>query len=306
MDEVQSVSVGCVCADQCLPGTSRSREGERRTLTRKKRVRKKDRRLAYVIVVPIILLIACLFVFCIFHAVLGQYEGLGDKMSVSASPYSSDAFYLKDGVMHYTDKRYRSEAGVDVSVYQGKIKWKKVKKQGIDFAMIRVGYRATDSGRIQEDSRFSENLKGAEAAGLKVGVYFFSQANSVEEAVEEARYVVRKIRGKKISMPVAFDMEETVGDRISHLSRKEKTEIADAFCTIIQSNGYIPMLYGNPKWLLTSINLGYLTRYPVWLAHYTDKTSYPFVFSMWQYSNSARIKGIPRKTDRNIYLVRKQ
>ena len=90
------------------------------------------------------------------------------------------------------------------------------------------------------------------------------------------------------------------------LMKKQKTEIADAFCTTIQSHGYVPMVYGNPRWLLTDINLGYLTRYPVWLAHYTDKTSYPFVFSMWQYSNKAKVKGISRKTDMNIYFVRKQ
>lgn len=275
-------------------------------MTRKRRVRKRDRRLANAIVILAMIAIACLFVFCIFRFALGEYEGLGEKMSVSASPYSEDGFYEENGNLLYEDSRYTSEAGVDVSVYQGKINWKKVRKQGISFAMIRVGYRATDSGRIQEDSRFAENLKNAKAAGLKVGVYFFSQANSVEEAVEEARYVVRKIRGKEVSMPVAFDMEETSGSRIGNLTRKQKTEIADAFCTTIQSHGYVPMVYGNPRWLLTDINLGYLTRYPVWLAHYTDKTSYPFVFSMWQYSNKAKVKGISRKTDMNIYFVRKQ
>jgi GH25 family lysozyme M1 (1,4-beta-N-acetylmuramidase) len=273
-------------------------------VTGRQRTKNNNRRIARWIVVPVIVLVACIFVFCIFHVVLGKYEGLGEKMSIAASPYSEDCFSSMGNQKSYKDSRYRSVTGIDVSVYQGKIKWKKVRKQGIEFAMIRVGYRATDSGRILEDSRFQENLKGAQKAGLDTGVYFFSQANTVDEAVEEAKYVVRQIRGKGITMPVAFDMEETTGDRISHLTTKQRTEIADAFCTIIQANGYVPMIYGNPRWLLTRINLGYLTRYPVWLAHYTDMTSYPFAFSMWQYSNTAKVKGISRKTDMNIYFIR--
>ena len=244
--------------------------------------------------------------FSVFYVVLGSYDGLGLPQSVEENEYDMESLSEEDGFLVYDDENYRSLKGVDVSYYQKEIDWEKVKKSGIDFAMIRLGYRGSEEGKLYTDSCFRANVKGAGKAGLKVGVYFFSQAVNVDEAVEEAKYVIRRIRGKDIEFPVVFDMEPVSDDgRISDLTVREKTEIADAFCRIIEMNGYEAMIYGNPHWLETSLDLSYLTDYDVWLAHYTEVTNYPYQYVMWQYTESGKVDGISGKTDLNLFFTKK-
>lgn len=244
--------------------------------------------------------------FSVFYVVIGNYDGLGLPRSMDENPYRMSALYKEDGKRCYEDEAYTSRAGIDVSYYQKSIDWDKVAADGIDFAIIRLGYRGSDSGRLHTDSRFKENLKGAKNAGLDVGIYFFSQAVSTEEAVEEAKYVIRRIRGKGITMPVVFDMEPvTDSDRIDGLSSREKTEIADAFCQVIERNGHQAMIYGNPHWLSTELQLAYLTEYPLWLAHYTKETDYPYHFVMWQYTDRGKVDGIKGRVDLNLLFVEK-
>lgn len=235
-----------------------------------------------------------------------SYEGPSEEQMPEMNIYSTDAFYRKNGLLYYKDSNYRSRAGVDVSTYQKKINWKKVYKAGIRFAMIRVGYSGRQTGRIHKDKRFEENIKGAVDAGLDTGVYFFSQAKTKKEAAKEARFVLRQIKGKNITYPVAFDMEDTGGhDRHEDISAETRTDIADVFCQIISNNGYEPMIYAYPDWVYNKVDYTQLTRYDMWLAHYTKRSSYPFHYRIWQYSNKGKIPGIKARTDLDIIFIRK-
>ena len=240
------------------------------------------------------------------YMMLGKYDGLGLKMSVDDNAFDMSKLTYEDGRAFYEDDRYTSATGIDVSEFQGEIDWKAVKADGIDFAMIRLGFRGSESGKLVLDSRFKENLKGARKAGVDVGVYFFSQAVTPEEAIEEARYVMKHIRGKGVHYPVAFDMEPIDGtERAAKLKREEKTAIADAFCQVIDRNRHTPLVYGNPQWLWKHIDRPYLTDYDIWLAHYTTATSYSSSFVMWQYTDSGTVDGIYGPVDMNLYFYEK-
>ena len=240
------------------------------------------------------------------YMMFGTYNGLGLKMPVADTVYDMAHLYYENGRAVYEDEQYASVTGIDVSEFQGDIDWKAVKEDGIDFVMIRLGFRGSGTGTLVLDSKFKENLKGAKKAGLNVGVYFFSQAVTPEEAIEEARYVVNHIRGKGVRYPVAFDMEPIDGtERAAKLNKEEKTAITDAFCQVIDRNGYTPMIYGNPKWMRRHIDLSYLSDYGKWLAHYTDTTSYKSDFAMWQYTDSGTIEGIYGPVDMNLYFYEK-
>lgn len=289
--------------------SSGKRNKPRRGGGKKSRKRRKYKKLPLrgklIIMGTALFMVTCIFT--VIYTILGNYDGLGLRHSVPENYYDMSAFSQKGGRLYYEDDTYTSLTGIDVSYYQKEIDWEKVKEDGVDFAMIRLGYRGSESGEIRMDSRFKENIKGARRAGLDVGVYFFSQATSTDEAIEEARYVVRHIRGKGVHYPVAFDMEPVSGesDRISGLTAEERTQIADAFCKVIERNGYTPMVYGNPHWLETRLELGYLTDYDTWLAHYTEQTEYPYDFRIWQYSDRGRVDGIEGRVDLDIMLIEK-
>lgn len=252
-----------------------------------------------------IILAAVLLYFGYTNVVFGSYNGMGNPLRVKKSAYSASGFSSANGRIRYEDRRYRSVPGIDVSAYQGDVDWEKVKASGVDFVIIRLGYRSSSDGSLHEDERYRENLKGAASAGLNVGVYFFSQAVSDDEAVKEAKFVIRRIRGKGVSYPVAYDMEPLKGSRMLKLKKKEKTEAADAFCTIIKKNGYKPMVYGNPTWLNRDLDMRYLTRYSTWLAHYTSGTDYAGEYKMWQYSDRGKVSGIKGRVDLDIFFMKK-
>lgn len=235
-----------------------------------------------------------------------SYEVPSEGQMPEMNIYSPDAFYRKNGLLYYKDDNYRSRAGIDVSTYQKKIDWKKVYESGIRFAMIRVGYSGRKTGKIKKDKRFEENIKGASEVGIDTGVYFFSQAKTRKEAIREANFVLRQIKGKDIDYPVAFDMEDTRGhDRHEDLSDNDRTVIADAFCQIISNNGYEPMIYAYPDWVYNKIDYTILTRYDMWLAHYTSRSTYPFHYRIWQYTSKGKIPGIQTKVDLDIIFIRK-
>ena len=233
----------------------------------------------------------------------GKYNGLDQAQAYAVNPYSSSAYYWKNGLKKYKDAEWTSRNGIDVSAYQGDIDWAKVKKAGISFAMIRVGYRGSTDGAVSLDKRFASNLEGAENAGLDVGVYFYSSAVNTKEAVEEAKWTLKQIRHKGITMPVAFDMEEDSSSRTYNLSMMQKTKITDAFCSIVKQNGYKPLIYGNPTWINNSLDLSYLTKYDLWIAHYTNQTTFQHKYIMWQYSQSGKLPGISHSVDMDILMV---
>ncbi len=247
-----------------------------------------------------------LAVFSFFFIVTGSYHGLGKRLGVPRNDLSNRYYQQAGGFLSYTGPGFSSVPGVDVSEYQKTIDWESAAASGIRFAMIRLGYRGSQNGALTEDPMAAYNLRKAKAAGLETGVYFYSQARNVDEAVEEAKFVVRKIRGRGVTYPVAFDMEVSENDRNGGLSVRQRTEIADAFCSIIAQNGYTPMIYGNPTWLNGWIDMSYLAKYDVWLAHYTGRTSYRGRYRMWQYSDRGRVAGIPVSVDLNVRILPKK
>ena len=192
--------------------------------------------------------------------------------------------------------------GVDVSKYQGNIDWNKVKASGIEFAIIRVGYRGYGTGVLVEDSTFRQNIKGATAAGLKVGLYFYSQAINETEAVEEASMVISLCQGYNISYPIYFDTEKVAGDtgRADNISRAQRTANAVAFCETIRNSGYKAGVYSYASWFYNQLNMASLSPYSIWIAQYRDQLSFDYNYDIWQYSSTGSVPGIPKPTDMNV------
>lgn len=206
---------------------------------------------------------------------------------------------------YYEDGRQVSYVGTDISKYQDYVDFVKLKKAGIDFVMLRVGARGYGTGQLMLDEYFVDNIKRASDAGLEIGLYFFSQAITEEEAVEEANLVLENIGEYEITYPIAIDMELIAGDtsRIENLTRAEKTAISKKFLETVKEAGYKPILYGNKEWLLKKIDLSKLTAYDIWLSQPGDLPDYPYKFSMWQYSNTAVIDGIAGYANLNISFI---
>ena len=201
-----------------------------------------------------------------------------------------------------------SYVGVDVSTYQRTIDWPRVAAAGVDFAMIRVGYRGYTAGGIYMDNYWKRNITGALDAGLDVGVYFFSQATTPEEARQEALQTLEWIRGYNITYPIVFDWERITDSdsRTRNTSRQTVTDCAKAFCQTIEAAGYTAMTYGSPSATTSDIDLSQLTEYPFWLAHYTSgwqPTGYKKHFHMWQYTSSGYVDGISGRVDLNLCLT---
>lgn len=200
------------------------------------------------------------------------------------------------------DNGVQAFQGIDVSKHQDEIDWQQIKQDGINFAILRVGYRGYGNGEIVKDVNFDYNIQEATRAGIDTGVYFFSQAISEEEASEEAEFVLNSIENYKVTYPVIFDMEEIhmEEDRIQHLSTEERTKITLAFCKEIEKVGYTPMIYGSDFWLQNKINLPEVFQYDLWVAKYADEPSFPYEFQMWQYTNEGDVNGISGNVDLNI------
>ena len=195
--------------------------------------------------------------------------------------------------------------GIDVSYYQGKIDWEQVKQSGIDFAIIRVGYRGYGAeGKMVEDKLFHDNIKGAREAGIRAGVYFFSQATSVEEALEEADFVLERIGKYEIDMPVVFDWEYVSEEaRTANVDPRTLTDCYLAFCGRMEEEGYTPMPYFNSYQSRKMMYLTELEQYPFWLALYSDRMTYPYRVEMWQYTDSGKVPGIEGNVDINLMFT---
>ena len=236
----------------------------------------------------------------------------GTKEWVPINPYWKKNTYdfanlvSKNDLLHYySNGKQISYLGVDLSKYQSKVDFAAIQKEGVDFCILRVGSRGYESGAIQEDEKFQEYITGAEAVGMPIGLYFFSQAVTVAEAVEEANFVISKIGEHKITYPIAYDMEFIANDnsRIETLTKAEKTDIALAFLQRIEEAGYTGMVYGNKEWLLKRVELHRFEDYDVWLSQEDDIPDYPYVYSMWQYTKQGEVYGIEGYVDLNISFI---
>lgn len=189
--------------------------------------------------------------------------------------------------------------GIDISKHNGTVDWNAVKNAGVEFVILRCGYRGSASGMLVEDEKFRTNIKGATAAGLKVGIYFFSQAVNEMEAVEEASLTLSLIKGHKISYPVYIDVEAANG-RADGLSAAERTKVVKAFCETVRDSGYTAGVYSNKNWFAEKMDTGAFGNYRIWLAQYTESPTYTGRYEMWQYSSRGTIPGIKGDVDLNI------
>ena len=222
---------------------------------------------------------------------------------LETNPYTAEDFTYQGQRLVCTAGR--AVTGIDVSVHQGDIDWEAVARDGIEFAMIRVGYRGYLDGELHEDVNARANIEGALAAGLVVGVYFFSQALTPEEAEEEADFIIDYISGYDISMPVVFDWE-TVEDPEARTTkpkgRELLTELSLAFCRKVDAAGYRPMVYFNRYQGDDLLDLWQLRAYGFWLAQYDAPMTFPWELTMWQYSDHGTVDGIKEKVDLNLYF----
>ena len=189
--------------------------------------------------------------------------------------------------------------GIDVSKWNGNINWEAVKNSGVSYVIIRCGYRGSGQGQLIEDPKFQANIKGANAAGLKVGVYFFSQAVDEAEAVEEASMVLGQIKGYTISYPVFIDVEAS-GGRGDAIDKTARTAVCRAFCQTIQNGGYTAGIYSNKYWLENNMDAGSLSVYKIWLAQYAAAPTYTGRYDLWQYRATGNVSGISGNVDMNI------
>ena len=226
-----------------------------------------------------------------------QTEGLFDNKTYT----HSDVF---DGMNIYN--------GIDVSYYNKTIDWEEVKESGVDFAIIRAGYRGYGaSGTLCTDTKFVENIEGALDAGIQVGVYYFTEAVNKKEAIEEAEYCLEKIKDYDVTLPVVIDYEfptdanGPIGRMYkANLSKSAATNNCIAFCETIKDAGYEPMIYANPNDFSKLINGKKLGQsYKIWLANYTTKTSYANPYEYWQYTSSGSVDGISGKVDCNFWYT---
>ena len=247
------------------------------------------------------------------------------KSSKTTGEYRYTGWQVLDGVTYFFDKNgnkvtgeqviqgakynFNSDGslnsgsghmGIDVSKWNGNIDWKAVKNSGVSYVIIRCGYRGSTTGALIEDPKFKSNIQGAQNAGLKVGVYFFTQAVNEVEAVEEASMALSLIRGYNITYPVFLDVEASHG-RGDTIDAATRTKVCRAFCQTIQNSGYKAGIYANKTWFTSYMDAPSLTGYKIWLAQYAATPTYTKTrYDMWQYSSKGSVAGIGGNVDMNI------
>lgn len=210
---------------------------------------------------------------------------------------------LESGEYQYlVDGQVISHKGIDVSEHQGSIDWSQVAGDGVEFAFIRANYRGYGTGKLVEDKYFTQNVSGATAAGIKVGVYVFTQAITADEVQEEADLVLSQIAPYTIECPVVIDVEKTGGSsgRMNQLSLEERTDLVLQFCQIIENAGYQVMIYHNTEMGALMLDLEPFESYDKWFASYSDQMFYPYAYKVWQYSSTGSVSGIKGNVDLNI------
>lgn len=226
--------------------------------------------------------------------------------------FYDDFFRMQSTEQYVHNSRYSDyiiKNGIDVSKYQGVIDWNKVKSDGVEFAIIRVGYRGYTTGKLVNDEYFISNIVGAKAAGIKVGVYIFSQAITEKEAVEEAEYVLNQIADYELDLPVVIDYEYVSNGEgrlyNAYLSVEQATAICKAFCRRVENAGYTGMVYANSSMLKYQLDADSISNeYKIWLAHYTSQTNYSGEYDFWQYTSSGSVNGINGRVDCNFYYIK--
>ena len=225
---------------------------------------------------------------------------------VPANDFTEDMFTSANGPIRYTGSDYTVLRGVDVSEHQLDIDWPRVAASGVDYAYIRLGWRGYTEGGLFEDAYFVQNMQGAQAAGLQLGVYMFSQAVTVQEAIDEANFVLDRISAYNVTLPVVFDWEkiEDSAARTHGLSVAARTDCARAFCETVRNAGYPACIYFNRNLGYYGYDLTRLTDYEFWFS--LPESGFPnfyYACDMWQYSFSETVPGIEGPTDMNLRFI---
>ena len=257
-----------------------------------------------------------------------EYDTTSAPIMEASGTYKYTGWQTIDGATYYFDKNGNKVTGaqviqgiqynfsssgvrsgtieIDVSKFQRSINWQKVKNAGINFAIIRCGYRGYGSGVLVEDPMFASHISGAKAAGLRVGVYFFSQAINEAEAVEEASMAVKLANRYGINMPIAIDSEYANGGRgrADGLSKSDRTRITIAFCNTVANSGHTPMVYASKSWFSDHLNVSQFPgSYRIWVAHYASKCGYTGRYDMWQNTSKGRVDGVSGNVDMNVSSI---
>lgn len=211
-------------------------------------------------------------------------------------------FGLENGYKTYHSDSITSTLGIDVSSHQGRIDWQAVSDNDIDYAIIRAGYRGYTDGKINQDEYFEYNMESTAALGMNTGVYFFSQALTEEEAIEEANWVLELVSGYTLTHPIYFDWEMIADSnaRTASIRGSELTRCALAFCRTIENAGYEAGIYFNLSISEQLYHLYDLKDYDFWLAEYQDVPTYPYRIDMWQYTETGSVPGIATDVDLNL------
>ncbi len=215
------------------------------------------------------------------------------------NPYRAEDFVYENGFLTCTAAE--TVVGIDVSVHQGVIDWQQVAAAGVDFVMIRAAYRGYKYGQVNADANALANIQGARDAGLLVGVYIYSQAINVAEAVEEAEFLLQMLEGVELDLPITFDWERYSSDsRTANVSGRTVTDCAIAFCETVRAGEREAMIYFNTTQALEELSLPELTEYPFWLAQYDTTVMFPYRVDMWQYTSKGSVPGVNGNVDLNI------
>ena len=238
-------------------------------------------------------------------AVLALLTACGAPTPPPENPYTAEDFEYQNDYLTCTAGQ--SRLGVDVSSHQGAIDWQAAAASGVEFAMIRIGFRGYLEGEINEDPCARSNIEGAKAAGLDVGVYFFSQALTRQEAAREAAWAVTFLQNMELDLPLVFDWEhvESAEARTAGLEDKALlTACAQSFCDVVRAAGYEPMVYFNVYQSRDLYDLTALQDYGFWIAQYTDGLDFPYAVDLWQYTESGEVPGIQGRVDIDLWLPR--
>lgn len=234
----------------------------------------------------------------------GSYHFIPILDTLKKNDYSTENLQvLETGEYQYVENgQVTSYKGIDVSKFQGRIDWDAVAADGVQFAFIRVGNRGYGSGKILNDENFKRNIEGATKAGIKVGVYFYTQALNETELMEEVDYVLEKIAPYQIDCPVVYDVEMVSGDegRMNALTAEERTYLTKLFCDSMEAAGYKSMIYMNLEMAAMRLDLEELEEYDKWFAYYNPELYFPYDYQVWQYSESGTVAGVDGTVDMNI------
>lgn len=236
----------------------------------------------------------------------GNYVFADINDNLTKTEYDKAKFVKNtNGLMSYSDNDTQTYTGIDLSKHNSDVDFAKVKAAGIDYAMIRCGYRAYGSGLLVKDTSFDTYITSALTNNVDVGVYFYTQAINRDEAIEEANYVLDLIRPYKVTYPVAIDIEAIENDnfRQEKLSASELTDVVIAFCDTIKAAGYTPLIYSNLLYFMDNVQLERLEGYDKWFAGYqTSAPYYPYQYAMWQYTSTGSVNGVSGNVDINIAM----